>query len=247
MFDSGRIYQNPRNRRQIWINVGWHHTGFQRYPGWDLRLSKHFSRQAFFQIINEVREEFRNPPCSTCGSNFELLQIADIACLYTAGVCFCPWVIKKCIVKNFSSRVDRTLELVGSRLGLNVSYHYITSASYRGWKDINGNGTGHGFGPPLGCNIIITLPNAIQWPPRNTAAAALPVTRPLTASTPLAATPLNGTRPQTHTDKGNSRGNISGGPRYRKTEGLTASAPPPEYVESVPPPAYDESAPPAFR
>jgi len=241
----GRMYLNPSNRSQIWINIGWNTKGSQRYPVYHPGLSAYFSNDCFNEIIYEAQKEFENVPFDGVGMGL----IAMGACLFSCGICFCPCVYLCCKVKAFGRRVNHTMESVGLRYSLRVQYRLVESAATGGYQWLDSNGKPISIGPPLGCNIIITLPAKIpttRWPPR----AAIPMQPVVAPQTQTAYAPPIQTANALPAYTANwPQKNTAGAPPMD-----TASAPPthtasaPMGYEDVAPPAYEESAahPPAY-
>jgi len=216
----GRMYQNPRNRTEIWINVGWNTKGAQKYPAYEPGLSEHISKDVYDEIIYEVRKEFENTPFSACGGGLAFGMCAMATCFFTCGICFCPCLYLCCAVRAFTSRVNNTMEDVGQRTGLNIQYRLIEAAQEARWMDSRGKILN--IGPPLGGNVVITLPVAISWPP------VVVVPRPVTTVPPTQKAYAPPTQP------------AYTAPTY------TASAPP-SHTASAPPSGYGEIAPPKYE
>jgi len=238
------MYQNPGDRRQIWINIGWNTKGAQRYPAYHSGLSAYISEEAYNDIIYTAQQEFANPPFG--GVCFGLCAMA--CCFFTCGICFCPCLYACCKVKSFNGRVNNSMAAVGQRLGMKIHYRLVEGAATPGahqWVD--SNGVALQYGPPLGCNIIITLPANISWPPRHVVAAA---PRNTAAAPPRntanAPTRLTAAAPQRNTAYVPPTHNAPSTHTAYAPQTHTASAP--QTYEDIAPPRYEESAehPPAY-
>ena len=186
---AGRVYLNPTRPREMYINIGWNTRGGQRYaqyhPGFGI------SEAQYNGLINEAKCLFVNGPrISVCGGFCSM-----ILCVATSGICFCPFLYIKSTVDSFNKQANLSITNAGEQLNLQARLAMIQVAGAHGgnWVDSSGNpllisGKSGSFpgGPPMGYNIIVTLPSQLQWPPTSMPAMAVGQTTIMSAGMPLA-------------------------------------------------------------
>ena len=160
----GRIYLDPRNKRDIYINIGWIAKEKQIYPPYEQWLAPYVTQEKYHEWIDELQKVFADSPFESKNAG----MCAIILCLFSIGVCFCPCLYLKIKADSFKMEVQDSFAKVSG--GQERIEFAETGGSQNGmWTDSKGqtlllNGTQPG-GPPLGFNIIINLASPIQWPP----------------------------------------------------------------------------------
>ena len=180
---AGRMYQNPNKKEELWVNTGSSYfKGRQEYPKYEPTLSPHITEEAYKQIISVVKEQFEETPVFVpC-----LSWCACFLCLFTGGIFFCPLcIVQKMKLKLKKKQVEKEVENAGQAIKIEVRFEMKINGSVEekqgDWidskgqileiKSTYGKGSKHRArtigGPPLGGNIIFTLPETITWPPSN--------------------------------------------------------------------------------
>lgn len=162
----GRTYRNPANHSEIWLNVGWNMQGLQRYPPWEQGLL--VSELDFRRLLAAVQAAFRKPPYV----NPNLPVLSMYACMCTFGLCFCPCVYLKGEIVKFNDRLFADVAEVSKDFAFNARVEVIEEIDYgANWIDSRGEPllfprkySSQPGGPPMGYNIVLTLPNAPEWP-----------------------------------------------------------------------------------
>ena len=164
----GRIYLDPRNKRDIYINIGWIVKDKQVYPPYEQWLAPYVTQDKYHEWIEELQKVFAESPF---GSEY-VGMCAMMLCALTSGVCFCPCVYLKIKSDSFKKEVQDAFAKFSD--GQARLEHTENGGPQNGmWTDSKGQtlmlgGGKYGprpGGPPLGFNIIINLPTPIQWPP----------------------------------------------------------------------------------
>jgi len=176
---AARMYLNPDNPNQIWINIGFIQRNAQRYPAYEPFLAPYVSQDQFNQLMAVLCKEFEDPPFDGAGGP----MCAYICCMSTFCICFCPLLYVWRKAKLFNERVLNAIENNGKHIGVNATFlvSEIAMPNYdpaRGnWVDSKGQPLlirqgnkrrGYGYvpgGPPLGANLILNLPAPVSWPP----------------------------------------------------------------------------------
>lgn len=168
----GRAYQNPDNKQEIWLNVGWNLHGQQRYPPFEQELESQIPEQEYKQLMEVLHTVFRTAPYAEP----ELPVLTMYLCMCTFGICWCPC----CYLKKQVSRFNDTLGLTVQELCRNMSFsarlEICEGGEYGGaWTDakgdplmVPGKNATHPGGPPWGYNIVLTV-NGVppKWPPHH--------------------------------------------------------------------------------
>ncbi|CAK0880607.1 unnamed protein product [Prorocentrum cordatum] len=164
---AGRIYQNPMKPKEIWANIGWNTQGNQLFPPWEPALRAHVAEGDYNKIMDALRSEFANSPTG----NFALSFCAMMLCQLTLGILSCPLCYLKLKINEFNAKLK---ELPGSLglTGVRIEMTEMAGAFGGNWVDSKGQplmmqgqrGSIPG-GPPLGYNVIFTLPASLSWPP----------------------------------------------------------------------------------
>jgi len=77
-----RIYQNPSNRTEIWINIGWSTPGFTRYPAWEPWMGQFVSQDDYSKLVNVcVVECSKDPPVNENLANGAAMCFIMCRCL----------------------------------------------------------------------------------------------------------------------------------------------------------------------
>jgi len=171
-----RIYQNPSNRTEIWINIGWSTPGFTRYPAWEPWMGQFVSQDDYSKLINVCVEGFKDPP-------FDHQRVACAMCctLMCPCACICTgpylWHIKQ-QVDAMNTSIGENLTATGVT-GARLDMVQAAGAHGGQWVDHRGTelllpsgegGTRLG-GPPLGYNLVINTKAQLAWPPQQVVAA----------------------------------------------------------------------------
>ena len=168
----GRMYQNPNNRKEIWVNCGWNRQDAQRYPDYEPCLAPHVTRDSYNKLMNAVKKEFEAPPEDVAWGPLRAMR----CCICTLGLCIFPCLFINLMPDEFKKRVKETVKNLGESIGVNARFELKEHAGIYGdhWMDSKGipltivGKHGHPSylgGPPIGYNIILTLPQSVQWPP----------------------------------------------------------------------------------
>jgi hypothetical protein len=169
--NAGRIFQNPKNRRELWGHLGFNIKGQQIYPPWEPALGTQFSESDYNKIMDAMKAEFENPPFEGSCGPMCALQL----CVCSCGLCFCPMLYMKMKVSKFNEglfAIPGTLNISGFRIEMSE----MADPQAGNWVDSKGQGCllhGRPLGPPLGYNVIFTFQDEVNpWPP---AAVSAPV------------------------------------------------------------------------
>jgi hypothetical protein len=174
---AGRIFQNPKNRRELWGHIGFNIKGQQIYPPWEPALGTQFSESDYNKIMDAMKAEFENPPFEGSCGPMCALQL----CVCSCGLCFCPMLYIKQKVSKFNEglfAIPGTMNIPGFRIEMTE----MADPQPGNWVDSKGqpllhpqgkHGAMMPLGPPLGYNVIFTFQDEVNpWPP---AALSAPV------------------------------------------------------------------------
>ena len=172
LLHAGRIYQNPNNRHELWVNIGWAHQSSQVTPEYQSWLQPHVSRKTFHNLTNFLVEQLDRPHEQKCDG------CACVLCVVTAGCCFYPLFHLRRKEKKFESTLMDRFVHATSEVKENVSLRNVPHSTLSGdlWLDSYGqalmientkNRAGPG-GPPAGFSLVFTVQEIIQWPPEVT-------------------------------------------------------------------------------
>jgi len=166
----GRIYQNPMNLKEIWANIGGSNARGKnhQFPPWAPALGADVPEGDYNKIMDALRSEFANSPTGNCA----LALCAMMLCQLTMGILSCPLCYLKMKVNEFNAKLK---ELPGSLglTGVRIEMTELAGPFKGNWVDSKGqplmiprgkHGSQPG-GPPLGYNVIFTLPASLSWPP----------------------------------------------------------------------------------
>ena len=65
MTHCGRIYINPLNKREIYINIGNMFEGKQLYPSYEPWLSAFITEGQYNEMIDALKRQFADAPCKS--------------------------------------------------------------------------------------------------------------------------------------------------------------------------------------
>ena len=154
---AGRMYQNPDKEDEIWLTIGNYTDGEQKYPDYEPSLAPYVSSEQYDELIRTIKDQFEDAPMAERGSPMFFLQM--FCC------CFCT----KRKIDEFNEQLDNTVDSLEKKLGFNIKFKLIqlSEPCDNHWLDSRGNkllqyGPG---GPPVGCNIVLKLPDPVSWPP----------------------------------------------------------------------------------
>ena len=164
----GRIYLDPRNKRDVYINVGWVVKDKQIYPPYEQWLAPYVTEQKYNEWIVELQKVFATSPIESENA----AVFAMMCCAITAGALFCPCLYFMYLSRSFQREIQDAFKKVsGDTARIKLTEYAGPSGGM--WVDSKGQmlmlgGGKQGArpgGPPLGFNIIISLPSPIEWPP----------------------------------------------------------------------------------
>uniref|UniRef100_A0A7S1AIL2 Zinc-ribbon domain-containing protein n=1 Tax=Noctiluca scintillans TaxID=2966 RepID=A0A7S1AIL2_NOCSC len=179
MLHSGRIYQDPRNRQQIYVNFGWGFKGGQRYPEFETWMTEFVSASEYEQILGVLQQEMETVPYDAQEDErlFRLLRLAHTCpcvCL-----CTCHYVIQECreqqkFAAELLERANSKIKVVNSSVTLQYVIDFNEHSGL--WTDSRNKDlmsecfrVMRSGGPPLGLNLVFNAPRALQWPPQGQA------------------------------------------------------------------------------
>ena len=107
---AGRIFQNPLDRHEIWVNIGRyeeHHTTLftyhRIYPEYDPRLSPYISKQDYQNLLEFLKERVERAPCLS-------EACTQFLCVCTCALCFCPYVYIHHEIKTLKTKMVQAFE-----------------------------------------------------------------------------------------------------------------------------------------
>ena len=62
LFAQGRVYQNPDDRHEIWINIGWELSGTQICPEYQPWMSAHITRTTWDRLVGLLMDALDGNP-----------------------------------------------------------------------------------------------------------------------------------------------------------------------------------------
>ena len=146
-------------------------TNGLKYPQYEQWLTPYVTEQKYNEWIEELKNVFENSPDWSYWEQWCSVMI----CILTAGVVSCPCFYIQHLGRSFKRVVQDAFHKVS---GDGVQMKFVKFPRYENgqWIDSKGQtlmlrsvgGSGRyprPGGPPLGFNIIISLPSAIEWPP----------------------------------------------------------------------------------
>lgn len=158
---SGRIYQNPIDRREIWVNVGWNAKGAQLWPLYEPGLAEYCSEAQWNKIIEAMKKEFENAPFHHVCEGWCAMAL----CCGTCGILFCPCVYIKVKSDQFAQRLRKAVAEVSGDHPHGVRLELTESASTAGAQWLDSNSQVSNVSPPLGWNLILKSKEPQLWPP----------------------------------------------------------------------------------
>ena len=182
MSASARIYQNPAMPRELWFNFGWYIQKMQRFPSYEQWMGDFISKNDYDKIVRGVQDQLKD---SSIAETAEEL-CGKAVCCSAASLClccpFCSCLV--CLQRTgiFSLKTKSTAFLASSGVELDMRIEFVEYKSGQvgpPWCDSASKNLTlvapealkhqHG-GPPPGCSLVITLQEAIPWPPPVTSA-----------------------------------------------------------------------------
>ena len=161
---AGRIYLNPNNNREIYFNIGLASPGRQTYPMYENWLQPYVPESTYNRWMDAFKNELSNAPALPPD------WLVGLYTMVSCGTWFCYNCYKQITFKNNSVKFNETIAVEETthdvRLVLVCSRPILCQSV---WVDSRGQ-PAHRMqptygGPPDGINIVLRLPNEIQWPP----------------------------------------------------------------------------------
>lgn len=167
----GRTFMAPRSKTngpgcELWINFGWNTQGNQRFPDYVAELAPVIDATTYQQMCKELQEMFNKESYP-----FELMCM----CMLCAPCTLC---LSCCAAKMYANKLtEKAREIVErhSRHGKGITrmrLELIEMAVPTGDMGVDQYGQplqqprDHKLiWPPLGYNIIVSLPERVAWPP----------------------------------------------------------------------------------
>jgi hypothetical protein len=171
----GRIFQNPANHNELYINIGWNTPGAQIYPPYHEGMASFLPQAQYEALIHAAKLQFEIPPVRP-------------DCLVTSIFCCCPLdnltnTYFKIKVTAFNKNASAAIAAAAAQAGCSAKLDMVELATGSGgsWVDQNGSQllVGHRNvpgGPPLGYNIVVNLASPPSYWPLSQGTQLAPVT-----------------------------------------------------------------------
>ena len=117
---AGRIFLNPMNKKELYINVGMLFQGSQIYPKYEQWMIPYVSEDIFNSWMSVLKEKLDESPFSN--ANHALCSL--IVCMCTFGICFCPCVYFRLKGKAFNQSVMEHFTKAVEGSSVDVKVHY---------------------------------------------------------------------------------------------------------------------------
>ena len=166
----GRIYNNPRQPKEIWVTIGLGYHNKQVFPAFESWMEAFATEQEFKTLIETVRVVLDQDPFDPYAERAKRLLFSSIFCPILICCCY------KAILHNVALYPGRIIASFNEKAQdlrqNNVRLHFLKKVPKSPVTWMDSRGLQHN-GPPLGFNIIFTLQEAVQWPPAVTVQQSL--------------------------------------------------------------------------
>jgi len=169
MTHCGRIYQNPMQRNEIYLNVGWSVADKQVYPQYEDWFAAHgLSETQYDEVVARLQGVFAQNGFSK-GTVWCCMRNPCVCCC-TCGINIC---VMKCLANGLDKKLAEAIKAVCKsaeiKLSIRLELVQVSGQHSGSWLDSRGQHLlsmdGQVVGPPMGHNLVIELRNKQQWPP----------------------------------------------------------------------------------